>query len=202
MFNFKKVKPVLTTILALGVISVQGISTVQAEILGMEGNIRLFGGEKRLDKDDWQSMNSQGEFGLLMDLKKKEWPVSIVLDLLVSASDSDKDDLINERGYTSEIHLGARKTWDLQSVDIHPYVGGGIAFIGAGFEKRESTGEIKDDDSDTASGAWIGTGAYWNVTQSFNVGLDVRYSFAEVTIADKDLEVGGLHTGLTLGFNF
>lgn len=200
MFNFQIVKPALTTILALGIISAQGIPSVLAE--GLNNNVRLFTGEKQLDKDDWQSMESQGEFGLLMDFKKQEWPISIALDLFVSASDSYADDLINERGYTSEIHLGARKIWDLQAVDIHPYIGGGIAFIGAGFELRESQGEIKEDDSDSSIGTWLGAGAYWNITSSFNVGLDVRYSFSEVTIFDKDIEVGGMHAGLTVGFSF
>ena len=47
-----------------------------------------------------------------------------------------------------------------------------------------------------------GADTYYAVTPSFNIGLDVRYSKAEVTLFDKEREAGGLNAGITAGYHW
>jgi opacity protein-like surface antigen len=77
---------------------------------------------------------------------------------------------------------------------------GGVAIISALLE-NENAGVTVDDD-DTAVGAWISIGTYYAVTPRFSLGLDVRYSKAEVTLFDKEREAGGLNAGITAGYHW
>ncbi|MEW6378941.1 MAG: hypothetical protein AB1611_04970 [bacterium] len=56
--------------------------------------------------------------------------------------------------------------------------------------------------SDSALGFWIGGGIYWTISKIFNLGLQIRYSKAEVTIFEEDVEAGGLHYGFLSGVHF
>ena len=51
------------------------------------GNVNFFLGQKTLDEDDWAPLDKQGEFGVLVDFKQQNWPVSIAIDFLGSADD-------------------------------------------------------------------------------------------------------------------
>ncbi|MBI4565872.1 MAG: hypothetical protein HY716_14385 [Planctomycetes bacterium] len=42
-------------------------------------------------------------------------------------------------------------------------------------------------------------GGYLPLGNQFCVGIELAYSTADVTIADLDVEAGGVHVGLTLG---
>jgi hypothetical protein len=55
---------------------------------------------------------------------------------------------------------------------------------------------------DDAVGFWIGGGVYWTLGEHFNIGFDVRWSKAEVTIDGLDFEAGGTHAGLLLGYHW
>ncbi|MES9852337.1 MAG: opacity family porin [Candidatus Thiodiazotropha sp. L084R] len=118
--------------------------------------------------------------------------------LALSGGDGDNPEF--EYGYTVEQHLGIRKTWDLQNSKIHPYIGGGVAVIYAGLEQENEAGGKKEDDQ--GIGGWIGTGAYWSLTESVNLGLDIRYSQADVEMFSKEIKAGGTHAGLTIGYNW
>ena len=54
----------------------------------------------------------------------------------------------------------------------------------------------------TAIGAWIGGGMYYAATESLNIGFDLRYSKAEVTLFDEDRDAGGFRTGVTVGYHW
>lgn len=78
-------KSIITTIL----VSSLTLTIIPNAIAGdIEGSIRILAGSKQLDSDDWPKLDSQGEFGLLFDIKKETWPVSIAADLMMSASES------------------------------------------------------------------------------------------------------------------
>ena len=55
---------------------------------------------------------------------------------------------------------------------------------------------------DDAIGFWIGGGIYWTLGEHFNIGFDLRWSKAEVTINGVDGEAGGGHAGLLLGYHW
>ena len=166
---------------------------------GWTGNVSGYVGHKSVDDKDWPNLDSQGSVGVISDFGKRSWPVSIAADLLFAGTVHESG--VNEdTGGTMEIHLGARKIFTLENSSFRPYVGGGVALVSAMLE-NENAGVVVDDD-DTAIGAWVGAGTYYAVTPSFNIGVDVRYSKAEVTIFDKEREAGGLNAGITAGYHW
>ena len=163
------------------------------------GNVSGYAGHKSVDEEDWPNLDSQTSVGVISDFRKQSWPVSIAADLIFSA-DVHESGVEEDTGGTAEAHLGARKIFTLDNSSFRPYVGGGIALVTALLE-NENAGVTVDDD-DRAVGAWVGAGTYYAVTPSFNLGLDVRYSKAEVTLFDKEREAGGLNAGITAGYHW
>lgn len=180
-------------------------------------NLNAFIGSKSLDSKDWGSQStqittgqrglnirsgnydSQAAFGLELDYKRKNWPISIVAGNFGSANSKkiNDTDLV---GLTSEFNLGIRKTWAI-SDSMHTFVGGGLALINAERERLENNREVRDDDSGT--GSWIGVGFYWTFDNNINLGLQTRYSQAEVDLYEqKGIEAGGNYTGMLFGYHF
>jgi opacity protein-like surface antigen len=170
---------------------------IQAD--GWTGNISGYLGHKSVDKDDWPNLDSQRSAGVISDFRKQSWPVSIAVDL-ISAAAVHESGANEDTGGTMEMHLGARKIFTLENSSFSPYVGGGVAIISATLENENAGVTIDDDDS--VVGAWIGVGTYYAVTPNFNLGLDLRYSKAEVTLFDKEREAGGLNAGITFGYHW
>ena len=159
-----------------------------------DGNVRLAFGQKRLD-NDWNILDRQNEIGMIFDIKQSTWPVSIAFDVFYSGE--DKNIQGTEKGSTSEQHLGVRKIWTINDSKFHPYLGAGIAFIQADYEVVGS-----DKEGDSGVGGWVGAGVDWHLSSKISLGIDVRYSQADVTILDNDVDAGGLHTLMTLGYRW
>ena len=82
---------------------------------------------------------------------------------------------------------------------------GGAAVIYGGVEiTREDNldGDYRDTDNedDVGFGYWGALGVYKTIKRYFNLGLDVRYSDANIRLYHEDRKAGGLHVGLILGF--
>ena len=163
------------------------------------GNVSGYLGHKSLDDKDWPQLDSQFAIGVLFDIKKQDWPVSIAFDI-IGSGDVHEDGSQKDEGYTVENHLGVRKIFELLSYSIKPYLGGGIAFVHAKLKDKDGSTTRSEDDN--AVGAWFGGGMYVGLTPHLNLGLDVRYSKAEVTLFDVDREAGGLHAGVTAGYHW
>ncbi len=162
------------------------------------GNVNFFLGQKTLDKEDWDFINKQPEFGVLVDFKQQDWPVSIAIDILGSSDDGTESGVLIE-GQTSEINIGVRKIWVTPGSSIKPYIGGGVALINA---EIKATGFTSISEDDNGTGIWLGGGIYWTLGQTFNIGLDLRYSQADVTLFGETGEAGGTHAGLMLGYHW
>ncbi len=162
------------------------------------GNINAFLGAKALDKDDWEPVEDQAELGVKIDFRQQTWPVNIATDFLYSFGEDDSLG-INVEGETFELNLGVRKIWD-QAPPVHPFIGGGISMIWARFKGSGFGGSASDDD--TGIGFWLDGGVYWTLTENFNLGLELGYSKAEVTLFDIDGEAGGVHFGALAGYHF
>jgi hypothetical protein len=175
------------------------------------GQVNFFLGQKFLDAGDWDPVDKQGEFGVVMTFGQTDWPVHIAADLLGSTDEGEIfDPLLGEidvTGSTFEVDFGVRKIWSKGKV--HPYVGGGLALVSAKVELDSSFGDVDADDD--GGGAWLGGGIFWRLGQRFNIGSDVRWSTAEVGsdgasgqggVFVEDVEAGGLHIGLLLGFGW
>jgi opacity protein-like surface antigen len=205
MKNFKTVSvfasAALSTLLVLAMPTAHADDSQLDDLLvdGWTGNVSGYLGQKSVDDDDWPNLDSQRSAGVISDFRKQSWPVSIAADLIFAA-DTHKNGANENTGGSAELHLGVRKVFTLENSSFSPYVGGGLAIINASLE-NENAGVTVDDD-ETVVGAWIGVGTYYAVTPHFNLGLDVRYSKAEVTLFDQDREAGGLNVGITIGYHW
>jgi hypothetical protein len=175
-----------------------------------DGHVNFFIGQKALDSD-WDPVDQQPEFGVIMSFGKSDWPVFIAVDVMTSAKEEDvPSQFCCTATYTAatiEGSFGARKIWNVKNT--RPYIGGGIALISAGAE-YEFAGFIVDADG-TAIGPWVSGGVFWRLGKRFNLGFDVRWSYAEVElefddgaifVPDRKVKAGGLHGGITLGFGW
>jgi opacity protein-like surface antigen len=186
-------------IMAMPAAHADDLQAVEITTDGWTGNVSGYVGRKSVDDDDWPNLDPQWSVGVVSDFRKQTWPVSIAVDLIF-AGDDHKIGANEVTGGTMEMHLGARKIFILENSSFSPYVGGGLAIIYATLENEKAGVTIDDDD--TKLGAWIGVGTYYAVTPSLNLGLDVRYSKAEVTLFDKEREAGGLNVGITVGYHW
>ena len=172
------------------------------------GNVNFFVGQKSLSSSDWEPVEKQGEFGAVMSFGQKTWPVSIAVDVLVSTDDQDAfDPFIGNytlTGTTYEVDFGVRKVWG--KARTRPYIGAGLALLGASAEIESGGASIDGDDS--AVGFWADAGIFWRLGSHFNLGLDVRYSDADVDLdfgsglVATDVGAGGFSYGLLLGFGW
>jgi len=192
MYKTKHHKTAIFSLCLIGMVASLAGSPVLAD--DWDGNVRLAFGQKRLD-NDWNILDRQNEIGMIFDIKKDTWPVSISFDMFFSGE--DKNIIGTEKGSTSEQHLGVRKIWTINDSKFHPYLGAGVAFIQADYEVVGS-----EKEGDNGIGGWIGTGVDWHLSSKMSLGVDIRYSQADVTIFNDDINAGGLHTLLTLGYRW
>ena len=158
------------------------------------GNINFILGAKALEKDDWEPADEQTEFCIEGDFKKKDWPVSIAIDLSGAVGEGNVAGLTFE-STTSEFNVGVRKIWD-KSSNVRPFLGGGVSFMSA---EIETLGVSIDG---TGTGFWLGGGVYWTLG-IINIGFEAKYSSAETELEKTgvDVESGGGHFGLLFGFH-
>lgn len=162
------------------------------------GNVNFILGTKFLDTGDWKPSEEQAAFGVLVDFKQQNWPISIAIDLLGSYEEETALGVKTEFG-TGEFDIGVRKIWEVSGSTIRPFIGGGLAFING---KKETTDVISTSVDDDGTGIWLNGGIYWTLGQHFNLGLQARYSRAEISLAGNDIEAGGTVAGIMLGYHW
>lgn len=164
------------------------------------GNVNFLLGSKSLEESDWAPVEEQGEFGVMLDFKEQSWPVSIAIDMLGSG-DEETISGFKFEGTTSEFDLGARKIFEIENSNIRPFIGGGLALISAE-AKLSYSGIPIGSASDSGAGLWLNGGVYWSINDQFNLGVQLRTSTAEVTFNGYDIQAGGGHAGVMLGFHW
>ena len=178
------------------------------------GNVNAFFGHKFLDENDWPA-EDQDEFGIEVDFRKKGWPVSIAIDLLYAKGEeitlppflymsTTKDESI-----IFELNTGVRKIWDNISIPVRPFIGGGISVIYARMKRTNyfPLTTFETSESGMGAGVWFGGGVYWTFGGQYNIGLDLKYSSATVTLSEGaaggyDVDAGGAHVGLLAGYHW
>lgn len=165
----------------------------------LSGHISGFIGFKFLDSSDWPDIDTHFSMGGILDIKKDSWPISIALGMVDTGSEYDHDGM-KDLGHTTEYHFGVRKIFMNQNSKIQPYIGGGVSFMYAELEYRGNATPEKQEDRDV--GSWFGGGMYYEINPKFVLGLDVRYSHGEVVLFDKERDAGGIHAGVTVGYQF
>jgi hypothetical protein len=173
-----------------------------------DGHVNFLIGQKALDDDDTDPLDSGFAFGAIMSFGQEEWPVHIAVDALGYVDEEEEFDPflgdVTLTGATFEAAVGVRKIWKIDNV--RPYVGGGIGVVGAALEFDTAFGDTDADGN--GFGPWIGGGTFWRLGERFNLGLDLRWNEAEVDLdfdgggTLEDVNVGGLGYGLTVGFGW
>lgn len=166
------------------------------------GEINLFYGQKELEKNDWEPVESQQAIGVELTFGH-EWPVAVAIDYFRS----DDDATYSYYGYTAkleteikEIDAGVRYLFR-KDKKIVPYVGGGLAYADAEITLKEPDFG-NESISDSAVGLWAAGGVNFRIGRFFNLGVDVRTSTAEVEFFDTEVDAGGLSYGVLLGFRW
>jgi len=55
---------------------------------------------------------------------------------------------------------------------------------------------------DSSIGIWLNGGIYWTLGEAFNLGFELAYSHAKVTVFGEDANAGGGHAGILLGYHW
>lgn len=167
------------------------------------GHISYIFGYKRLN-NDWEGAQDHVEFGLVdLDFQKKNWPIHIAGQFLSTYSPDTPDEAAFKGDFsgTYELNLGLRKVWERPS-QFHPYFGGGVSIIGASITDDLGDGCYYQEDHDSSYGFWVGTGFYWILSEKWHTGLNFQYSYAEVELFGEELNAGGLHFNLLIGWHW
>jgi len=175
------------------------VTTTMTNADELSGHISGYLGLKNLNSSDWPDLDTHFALGVIFDIKKDSWPISIALDIFDTGGKHEHDGM-EDLGHTTEFQLGVRKIFMNKDSNIQPYFGGGAAFMYAEQEYEVNNTITKQDDGDV--GVWLGAGMYYEINPSFVLGLDVRYSYGEVNLFDKERKAGGIFTGITGGFQF
>lgn len=170
------------------------ISLILAGTSHATGNLNVFIGGKGLD-DKWKPVEEQVIGGFESDFEAG--PVSIAFGVLESAG-TGSDSTYDYIGDTVELHLGVKKIFG--QGEARPFIGGGFALISGTYWREDVFGN-EWEDSDSAGGLWASAGILW-VFSRFNVGFELGYSSADITIFNIDRDAGGQRFGMLFGYNW
>jgi hypothetical protein len=199
----------LFLVLILTLSGIVGFSVQSSAEDSWTGNINLLAGCKALDKNDWEPTERQKESGVSVDFRKLSSSVAIVLGFIESGT--EHTETFSYNGYvfdskmkssTKEMRLGIK--WE-PTTTIRPYLALGLAMIGAEAKitlSNDSLGTTSVKVDDQHVGAWLGGGLYWVIANHLNLGIDLAYSMAKVTLFNQKLEAGGAHAALMVGYHW
>jgi hypothetical protein len=167
------------------------------------GNLNLTLGSKMLESD-WGPVDEHSAFGFSADFRRPHWPINIALGFLASQGEEtlynfDLAQIAKLEATTLELRGGVRKIWE-PTPTMRPFLGGGLAVIWAELERSRFGASESDDD--LGLGLWINGGVYWTLARRFNLGFELGYSTADVTLLRRDIDAGGWNGGVLLGYNF
>ncbi len=171
------------------------------------GNLNVILGAKFMDEDGWAPVHEQAEVGILFDVRQREWPVSLAMDILVSGAEEtllvDDPDIgpagITLTAGTAEFNFGLRKVIEWFPF-FRPYIGAGVAVIAADLEGK--TAGVLSEEHDAGVGTWVGGGFYWTLGRNLNVGFDFRWTSADVTLYGVETDAGGSHAAFMVGYHW
>jgi hypothetical protein len=199
----------------VGVLGLLWCGTVAAG----SGDVNLILGERVADEELFEEndVDRQPQLGVAVTLDLG--PVALAIDLLSSSEDatqslpSELPRTVETEVGTLELDVGVRKHWGTKN---RVYVGGGFAYLRLDAKQTDSGTLVPDidytytvlDDSGDGFGLWLNAGYLYRFGEHFNVGVDVRFSDAEVDLAPPGggesitLGAGGLQYGLQVGYHW
>lgn len=163
------------------------------------GNIGGMIGQTQLKDSDWGSQSRQDAVGLIADFGAPSWPFSLSVDFMGHGDEGNTSTHKNE-AYAAEAHIGLRKIFDGGNAAFKPYIGAGIALINAEMRSEDKSTGLSRIEEESSTGLWAGVGSYVELGEHFQVGADLRYSEAHVTLFDQERQAGGLLSTVTAGY--
>lgn len=144
---------------------------------------------------------SEVSMGIRGDFKPVSWPVYISVGTTISGAarnavaiftDDDRQEIT-----VYEYQLGIQKYFN-EGHMFQPYIGGGINVADAEIRDIVNDREF-DSDNDRAVGIGVGTGFVVELGSHFDLGLDVRYSEADLTLYGVENNIEGVNTSIRIG---
>jgi hypothetical protein len=124
-------------------------------------------GQRSLESDGWEPNEDQFTIGLEFDsYRVSDW---FGLDAGFHYADDDSG---GGFGQTTEVFLGARKTFAIGKTGLHPYAGAGLAHIWT--VNGVASGPTILADTDSSFGFYLRGGLYYSIANIVNVGADLR----------------------------
>jgi hypothetical protein len=162
-----------------------------------DANASVFLGQKKLDGGDTGPVDNQAEWGVIVDLGRKDSIVNLVLSYL-SSNDKASNGATDYEGETWELGIGIRKPFRIQQ-DISLFLDAGVAYVDALYKDLNASSV---NTTDSAFGVWLGGGVNFAVGDKLVVGVLARNTSASATLMGREREVGGVHFGITAGLGF
>jgi opacity protein-like surface antigen len=161
------------------------------------GNVNATIGARFLDSADWAPIDQQPMIGVIADFQIAQLPLHAVVGIQVSANQDD-DGSVEVTAAIADFSAGL-KLMPTTGV-FRPYLGAGIASVGASIELE---GAVNDDDSDQSFGYYLNAGALFRVGSHFNLGLDLRWiagTKGQMLSADGDAD--SFVAGVVVGYGW
>jgi opacity protein-like surface antigen len=184
---------------------------------GGDANLFLGGRSTSDDTIDAAGLDTVPQYGAWVTLDF-EWPVALALDLMWASDDASVTlsgafpTTFDTEVDTLELDIGVRKVWGEK---LRPYVGGGVAWVDLGAKQTETTSfggppvtDLIIDDSGSSVGFWVDGGFLYVLGTSLNIGVDVRYTDADVDLTPEgsvgkiNLDSGGTQYGFLIGYHW
>jgi hypothetical protein len=165
------------------------------------GNANFILGGRGLDKDFWEPANGQFVIGAQVDFGKMDWPIHLETGMQVSVGgEEDFFGTADVYGSVAELDFGVNKTWELKG-PARPFIGGGLAAVGASITIEAPLNDIDDDDD--SGGAYFHGGVFWRIGSRFNIGIDGRVLVGtNITLFGEDGDADYAQLGMILGWGW
>ncbi len=169
------------------------LSVAMGSVQALDFHADLYGGVFQ-GSSDTEPVDKRNELGLMADLTLDVLPFGFCANAFYN-----QDDVSGSTGglsdiETVEIQLGLFKQFDVPVVQ--PFIGGGVTWLNTSYEAGPTT-----DGDEATIGAWAYVGARMTVLL-IDFGVAVGYTYAEVEIEGKDVDVGGWRAGVFAGVGF
>ncbi len=163
------------------------------------GNANVLFGTRTLDDDDWKPLEEQTEFGVILDFRQTNWPVSLTVECSTANSDKSRFGILLENR-TLEFDIGVKKIFE-NSSQFNPFIAGGLAMVNVR-PSGDFWGLFDIEDDKTDFGGWISGGAFLTLSNHFNIGLQAKYTMVNTNWYGRDRELGGPHIGGFAGYHW
>ena len=125
--------------------------------------------------DDWGVDMTAALFTIAV--QPEEFPIAFEAGYGLSTGN-----MIFEEYQIRDYCAGILKQWQIKESKAHYFIGGGITKISAEYEPF-----IPPNYKDSVTGYYLHTGVFWRFENTFNLGIDYRYNFAD------NLDLGSSH---------